>query len=166
MFDYYQLTVPVYTRTLNQLSHLISRAAEFAETKKIGDEVILGLRLAPDMLPFVKQIQISCDNAKFAVARLAGVEAPKHADHEASFIDLQHRINATLSFLESVPRSAFKDAGTKTITLSFMPDKPMRADFYLLSFVTPNFYFHVNMAYALLRSNGVEIGKQDYIGAI
>ena len=166
MFDYYQLTVPVYIRALKQLSHLISRASEFAEHKKISDDTILGLRLAPDMLPLVRQVQITCDNAKFAVARLSGANAPKHEDNETRFIDLQHRINETLSFIESVPRSDFKNAADKTITLSFMPDKPMSAEFYLLSFVTPNFYFHLNMTYALLRSNGVEIGKQDYIGAI
>ena len=166
MFDYYQLTVPVYARALKQLTHLLDKAAEYAAAKKVSDETMLALRLAPDMLNLTKQIQIACDSAKFAVARLSGTEAPKHEDNEKSFAELQTRIAATLRFVESLPQGAFVDAEKKTITLSFMPDNPMSAEFYLLSFVQPNFYFHVTTAYAILRSNGVEIGKQDYIGAV
>ncbi|WP_035853131.1 DUF1993 domain-containing protein [Deefgea rivuli] len=166
MFDYYQLTVPVYARALKQLAHLLDKAAEYAAAKKVSDETMLALRLAPDMLNLTKQIQIACDSAKFAVARLSGTVAPKHEDNEKSFSELQARIAATLRFVESLPQAAFVDAEKKTITLSFMPDNPMTAEFYLLSFVQPNFYFHVTTAYAILRSNGVEIGKQDYIGAV
>ncbi|QZA81397.1 DUF1993 domain-containing protein [Deefgea piscis] len=166
MFDYYQLTVPVYNRALNQLAHLLDKAAEFAAHKKISDETMLGLRLAPDMFNLTKQVQIVCDNAKYCVARLSGVTAPVHEDDEKTFADLQRRIVATQEFIESVSEHDFKDAAGKTITLSFLPDHPMSADVYLLSFVQPNFYFHLTTAYAILRSNGVDIGKQDYMGQV
>ncbi|MBM5572951.1 MULTISPECIES: DUF1993 domain-containing protein [Deefgea] len=164
MFDYYQLTVPVYTRALKQLAHILDKAAEYAAAKKVSDETMLGLRLAPDMFSLVKQVQIVCDNAKFAVARLSGTQAPKHDDSENSFAELQARIAATLRFVESLPQAAFVDAEKRTITLPFMPDKPMSAEFYLLSFVQPNLYFHLSTAYAILRHNGVDVGKSDYIG--
>ncbi|QLG89193.1 DUF1993 domain-containing protein [Chitinibacter bivalviorum] len=165
MFSYYQLSVPVYTRALTQLSHLLDKGVEFALNKKVSDETMLGLRLAPDMLPFVKQIQIVCDTAKFAVARLSGTEAPKHDDNEKTFAELKTRIDETLAFIEAIPEAAFADAGSKTIKLSFLPN-PMSAEVYLLNFVAPNLYFHLTTAYAILRSNGVEVGKADYLGAI
>lgn len=165
MFSYYQLSVPVYTRALTQLSHLLDKGVEFALSKKVSDETMLGLRLAPDMLPFVKQIQIVCDTAKFAVARLSGSEAPKHADDEKTFAELKTRIDETLAFIEAIPEAAFAEAAGKTIKLSFLPN-PMSADVYLLHFVAPNLYFHLTTAYDILRSNGVEVGKADYLGAI
>ncbi|WP_410499795.1 DUF1993 family protein [Chitinibacter sp. S2-10] len=166
MFSYYQLSVPVYARALQQLAHLLDKGADFALSKKVSDETMLGLRLAPDMLPLVKQVQIACDNAKFCVARLSDTTAPKHDDNEKTFAELKKRIDETISFINSVPESAFANAAGKTIVLPFMPDKPMSAEFYLLSFLTPNFYFHLTTAYDLLRSNGVEIGKADYIGEV
>ncbi|WP_157314839.1 DUF1993 domain-containing protein [Chitinibacter sp. FCG-7] len=166
MFSYYQLTVPVYTRALTQLAHLLDKAADFALSKKVSDETMLGLRLAPDMLPLVKQIQIACDTAKFGVARLSGNTAPKHDDSEKTLAELKNRIAATLEFINSIPPDDFAQADSKIITLSYMPDKPMKADFYLQSFVAPNLYFHLTTAYALLRSNGVELGKNDYLGPI
>ena len=166
MFDYYQLTVPVYTRALKQLTHILDKAAEYAATKQINDETMLGLRLAPDMYNLTKQVQIVCDNAKFAVARLSGTQAPKHEDNEKTFAELQSRIAATLRFVSSLPQAAFVDAEKKTITLPFIPDKPMTAEFYLLSFVQPNLYFHLSTAYAILRSNGVDVGKSDFIGGM
>ena len=111
MFDYYQLTVPVYTRALKQLAHILDKAAEYAAAKQITDETMLGLRLAPDMYNLTKQVQIVCDNAKFAVARLSGTQAPKHDDNEKSFAELQARIAATLRFVSSLPQAAFVDAG-------------------------------------------------------
>lgn len=166
MFDYYQLTVPVYSRALKQLAHILEKAAEFAVEKKVSDETMLNLRLAPDMFGLAKQVQIVCDNAKFAVARLSGTQAPKHEDKETTFAELQARIAATLRFVESLPQAAFVDAEKKTITLPFMPDQPMSAEFYLLSFVQPNLYFHLSTAYAILRNNGVALGKSDFIGAM
>lgn len=122
--------------------------------KKVSDETMLGLRLAPDMFNS-KTVQIVCDNAKFAVARLSGTQAPKHDDSEKSFAELQTRIAATLRFVESLPQAAFVEAEKKTITLPFMPDKPMSAEFYLLSFVQPNLYFHLSTAYAICAITGL-----------
>ncbi|WP_373973897.1 DUF1993 domain-containing protein [Chitinibacter sp. SCUT-21] len=165
MFSYYQLSVPVYTRALQQLSHLLDKASDYALAKKVSDDTMLGLRLAPDMLPFVKQIQIACDTSKFAVARLSDTAAPKHEDNEKTLAELKERIADTLKFIQSVPEASFANAAAKTIQLPYMPN-PMSADVYLLQFVAPNLYFHVSMAYALLRNNGVEIGKMDYLGPI
>lgn len=165
MFSYYQLSVPVYTRALTQLSHLLDLGVEFALGKKISDETMLGLRLAPDMLPLVKQVQIACDTAKFAVARLSDTTAPKHDDKEKTFVELKQRIDDTLAFIASIPEAAFANASQKTIQLSFLPN-PMSAEVYLLQFVAPNLYFHISTAYAILRSNGVEVGKADYLGPV
>ncbi len=166
MFDYYQLTVPVYTRALKQLSHLLDKAADYAAAKKVSDETMLALRLAPDMYSLGKQVQVVCDFSKLAVARLSGTQAPKHEDNEKSFAELQARIAATRRYIDSLPQGAFVDAEKKTITLPFMPDQPMTAEFYLLSFVQPNVYFHLTAIYAILRSNGVEVGKSDFLGAM
>lgn len=165
MFSYYQLSVPVYTRALTQLSHLLDKAMEFALSKKVSDETMLGLRLAPDMLPFVKQIQIACDTAKFAAARFSDTAAPKHDDNEKTFAELKQRVEQTIAFINSIPEAVFANASQKTIQLSFLPN-PMTAEVYLLQFVAPNLYFHISTAYALLRSNGVEIGKADFLGQV
>ncbi|XZG69735.1 DUF1993 domain-containing protein [Chitinibacteraceae bacterium HSL-7] len=163
MFSYFDLTVPVFQRALHQLDHLLDCGAEWAAEHKVSDETMLGLRLAPDMHPFARQVQIACDTAKFAVARLSGTEAPRHPDNEASFAALRTRIAETQAFIASVEASAFADADTRTIELSFIP-VPMSAQAYLQGFVLPNFYFHLTTAYALLRSNGVAIGKADFLG--
>ncbi|WP_034619840.1 MULTISPECIES: DUF1993 domain-containing protein [Chitinibacter] len=165
MFSYYQITVPVYERALQQLDHLLDKAVEYAALKQVSDETMLGLRLAPDMLPFVKQIQIVCDTTKFAVARLSGTTAPKHEDQEKTFAELKQRIAATREFIASVPESAFAAAAEKTIQLSFLPN-PMSAPVYVQQFVAPNLYFHLTTAYALLRSNGVNVGKADFLGPV
>ena len=133
--------------------------------KKVSDETLLGLRLAPDMLPFVKQIQIACDTAKFAAARLSDTTAPKHDDNEKTLAELTTRIEETIAFINSIPEAAFAHASQKTIQLAYFPN-PMSAEVYLLQFVAPNLYFHISTAYALLRSNGVDVGKTDYLGAI
>lgn len=163
MFSYFDLTVPAFRRALTQLDHLLDVAREWARAHKVSDDTMLVLRLAPDMLPFSRQVQIACDTAKFAVARLGGVDAPSHPDKETSFDELKARIVATLAFIDSVPASAFEGADARTIQLSFLP-APMTARVYLQAFVLPNFYFHVTTAYALLRSNGVPLGKGDYLG--
>jgi hypothetical protein len=165
MFSYYQLTVPVYTRALTQLANLLEKGAEFALQKKVSDETLLGLRLAPDMLPFVKQIQIACDTAKLAAARLSGITAPKHDDSEKTVAELQKRIADTIEFIRAIPEEAFAEAADKSIQLSFLPNA-MTAPAYLLGFVAPNLYFHITTAYDILRSNGVAIGKADYLGQV
>lgn len=160
-------SVPVFTRMLGHLAAWLDKAEAHAQAKKFDTSVYLAARLAPDMLPFTKQIQIACDAAKFGVARLAGVEAPKFEDNETSFADLRERIRKTVAFVESVPASAIDGAEDKDITVPRRDGNiVLKGEFYLKHYVQPNFYFHVTTAYALLRHNGVELGKGDFLGAL
>ena len=133
--------------------------------QRIEESLAQTLRLAPDMLPFPKQIQIASDNAKGCVARLAGVEIPKYEDNEASLAELKARIAKTIDFVKSVPVESFAGAETRAIELPQRNREPLRFDgeTYLKHFALPNFFFHVNMTYALLRHAGVDLGKTDYL---
>ena len=160
-------SVPVFTRMLGHLAAWLDKAEAHAQAKKFDTSVYLAARLAPDMLPFTKQIQIACDAAKFGVARLDGFEAPKCEDSEASFADLRERIRKTVAFVESVPASAIDGTEDKDITVPRRDGNiVLKGEFYLKHYVQPNFYFHVTTAYALLRHNGVELGKGDFLGAL
>lgn len=160
-------SVPVFIRMLGNLGTWLDKAEAHAQAKKFDPAVYLGARLAPDMLPFTKQIQIACDGAKFGVSRLAGVEAPKFDDSEASITELRERVRATIAFIQSVPASKIDGTEDKDVTIP-RRDGPMtlKGEFYLKHYVMPNFYFHLTTAYALLRHNGVELGKADYLGAL
>ena len=160
-------SVPVFIRMLGNLGTWLDKAEAHAQAKKFDPAVYLGARLAPDMLPFTKQIQIACDGAKFGVSRLAGVEAPKFDDSEASITELRERVRATVAFIQSVPASKIDGTEDKDVTIP-RRDGPMtlKGEFYLKHYVMPNFYFHLTTAYALLRHNGVELGKADYLGAL
>ena len=160
-------SVPVFVRMLGNLGTWLDKAEAHAQAKKFDPAVYLGARLAPDMLPFTKQIQIACDGAKFGVSRLAGVEAPKFDDNEASISELRERVRATIAFIQSVPASKIDATEDKDVTIP-RRDGPMtlKGEFYLKHYVMPNFYFHLTTAYALLRHNGVELGKADYLGAL
>lgn len=160
-------SVPVFVRMLGNLGTWLDKAEAHAQVKKFDPAVYLGARLAPDMLPFTKQIQIACDGAKFGVSRLAGVEAPKFDDSEASITELRERVRATIAFIQSVPASKIDGTEDKDVTIP-RRDGPMtlKGEFYLKHYVMPNFYFHLTMAYALLRHNGVELGKADYLGVL
>lgn len=164
--SYHQATAVVFERMLVNLSHCIDLGLAFAESKKIDESVLFQARLAPDMYPLSKQIQIATDMAKFCVSRLTGTEAPKFADDETNFAQLKQRIATTIAFMQSVPASAYADAASKEIRLPWMPDTPMTGEFYALHFAVPNVYFHITTAYAILRHNGVNLGKKDFIGAI
>jgi hypothetical protein len=152
------------------LGHLVlwmDKAEAHAQAKKFDPSVYLVARLAPDMLPFIKQIQIACDAAKFGVARLGGVEAPRFDDNEASVADLRERIRKTLEFVRSVPADAIDGSEAKDITVPRRDGNiTMKGEAYLKNYVLPNFFFHVTTAYALLRHNGVELGKGDYLGSL
>lgn len=166
-FSVYELSIPSLVRGLTNLSAILDKAAAYAEAKKFDSAVFLQERLAPDMLPFVKQVQIVCDTAKGAAARLANVENPKHDDTEASFAELSARIRKTLEFVGSVSPAQFEGAESRQIVLKFPTNTLTFTGLdYLTHFVLPNFYFHISIAYALLRSNGVELAKRDYLGAI
>lgn len=158
---------PLLTQSLNALSGVLAKAAGHAEAKKIDPAVLLQARLYPDMLPLVRQVQIASDFAKGSVARLAGVELPAWADDETTFDQLQARITRTLDFIASVDAAKFDGAETREIVLRPGTDKEKRFDgqAYLVKYAIPQFLFHVTTAYAILRHNGVEIGKRDFMGA-
>ena len=159
-------SVPVFVRMLENMSRWLDKAAAHAEARKFDTSVYLAARLAPDMLPFTRQIQIASDNAKGCVARLAGVEIPKYEDNEASFDELRARIAKTLDFIRSVPAARFEGAEGRDVELPRRGGEPLRykGEAYLTQFALPNFFFHVTTAYALLRHNGVDLGKPDYLG--
>lgn len=160
-------SVPVFVRMLGNLLAWLDKAEAHAAAKKFDPQVYLGARLAPDMLPFTKQIQIACDSAKFGVARLAGVDAPKFDDTEASIAELRERIHKTLEFVRSVPAAKIDGTEAKDVVVPRRDGSmTLKGEFYLKHFVLPNVFFHVTTTYALLRHNGVELGKADYLGAM
>lgn len=160
----YQASVPVFVRNLNNLSAILDKAVAHAEAKKIDHAALLNFRLFPDMLNFIKQIQIATDFAKGASARLAGVDVPKYEDSEASFADLKARIQKTMAFVQSVSPAQIDGSEERDITLTVGGNPlTLKGQPYLLHMVMPNFYFHSAMAYAILRHNGVEIGKRDFV---
>ncbi|MGO9515319.1 MAG: DUF1993 family protein [Steroidobacteraceae bacterium] len=163
----YDFSIPALTRGLTNLSAILDKAAAHAAAKKFDSIVLVQARLYPDMHPLSRQVQIACDTAKGAAARLAGIEIPKHEDTEITLADLKQRIAKTLDFLKTVTADQLKGDENRAIEIKF-PNGAWKftARAYVTDFVLPNFYFHVSMAYALLRNNGVEIGKADYLGAI
>jgi hypothetical protein len=163
----YQASVPVMIRNLNNLSAILKKAEAHAATKKIELDVFANSRLAPDMYPLYKQIHIATDVSKGGAARLAGVEVPSYPDTERTFPELQARIAKTIDFIKSLQASQIDGSEGRTITLKVGGQElsfPGQA--YLLHFVLPNIFFHVAIAYAILRHNGVELGKKDYLGAV
>ncbi len=161
----YQASAPRLANMLRNLDAILAKAQAHATAKKIDPAVLLGARLFPDMLPFVKQVQIATDHAKGCVARLAGVEVPKFADTEQSFEELRARIAAIISFVESFSAAQIDGSEERDIALKAGgQDMSFKGQAYLLGYAMPNFYFHLVTAYNILRHNGVEIGKRDYIG--
>lgn len=163
----YDVSIPIFTLSLTNLAAILDKAASHAETKKVDSKALPAARLIIDMLPLSAQIQIACDTAKGAAARLAGIEAPKHEDTEATLDELKARIAKTLDFIKSVKPEQLKESEAREIILKF-PQNTLKFNGinYLTNFVLPNFFFHVTMAYALLRKNGVELGKRDFLGPI
>jgi hypothetical protein len=163
----YDFTVPALTLALTNLSKQMEKASAYAEGRKFDTKQLADSRLIADMLPFARQVQIACDNAKAPVARLAGIDNPKHEDNETTFPELQARIAKTLAFIKSVKPEQFAGAESRDIVLQF-PSLTLKfvGQDYLTKFALPNFYFHATMAYAVLRQNGVDIGKPDFLGEI
>jgi hypothetical protein len=163
-----QASLPVLELGLSTLSAVLDKAAAHAEAKKIDPAVLLNYRLAPDMFPLVRQVQVTADQAKNGGARLAGVEPPRYEDNETTFDELKARLTKTVAFLKTLDRQAIDAAGERDITFPLGPTNKghMRGEDYLNHFVLPNFYFHRTAAYAILRHCGVELGKRDYLGAI
>lgn len=158
-------SVPIYLTMLGNLSKWLDKAVAFAEMKKFDVNTLLTARLAPDMLSLTKQVQIACDTAKFGVARLAGIDAPKFDDTETTFAELQQRIAATVAFLKSVPAAQVDGTEARPVSVPVRGRDPLQftGEQYLKHFALPNFFFHVTTAYALLRHNGVELGKADFL---
>jgi len=163
----YDISIPVLIRGLTNLSAILDKGAAHAAAKKFDSAVLAASRLFPDMHPLMRQVQIACDTAKGAGARLAGIEIPKHEDTEVSFAELKSRIAKTVDFLKTISAAQLKDAESRDIEIKF-PNGSWKFTgiSYLTGFVLPNFYFHTSMVYALLRKAGVEVGKGDYLGAI
>ena len=161
----YQASAPRFANTLKNLSAILDKAKAQAEAKKIDEQVLTSSRLFPDMFALARQVQIACDSAKGAVARLASVEIPKHEDTEKTFDELKQRIARTLAFIATVKAAQVDGSEEKEIVLKLRGnDVPFRGLQYLMGFAWPNFYFHATTAYNILRHNGVELGKQDFIG--
>lgn len=161
----YQASVPQFVKMLTNLSNILKKGEEFADTKGIDSAALVEGCLAPDMFPLSKQVQIACDQVKNGMARLAGVEPPKFEDNETTFAQLQDRIAKTITFANSLKPAQVDGTEAKEIKFSI---KEWSFEFvgeqYLLTWIMPNFYFHVTTAYDILRHNGVEIGKSDYLG--
>ena len=161
----YQATVPAFVQILTALSAILTKAAAHAEAKKIDPSVFVGARIAPDMFPLARQVQIATDHAKGACARIAGVDVPSFTDTEATFAELQTRITKTIDFIKGLKSAQFDDGFDRDVTLTIAGQKmTWKGGVYLHQFALPNFYFHVTAAYAILRHNGVEVGKRDFLG--
>lgn len=154
-----------FIRMLGNLSAILNKAEAYAAERKIEPSVLLNARLAPDMLPLISQVQIASDSVKGCAARLAGIDIPSYADNESSFAELQTRIAKTQAFLGSVTAVQLEGSEGKSITLNFPGlELQFTGQEYLLHFVLPNVYFHLTTAYAILRHNGLAIGKMDFLG--
>jgi hypothetical protein len=161
----FQMSVPVFKRMLGNLRGILDKAAAHAQSRKIDPTVLLGARLYPDMYPFTRQVQIACDFAKGAAARLAGQEPPKFDDNEAGFEELKTRIDRTIAFLESFDARKIDGSEERAIELQIRGETVRLQGLpYLANMVLPNFYFHLTTAYDILRHNGVELGKRDFVG--
>ncbi len=166
MNDIYQFTLPGMVKSLSALDTILTKAEAFAKEKGLEESTLLNERLAPDMFPLKKQVQVACDNAKGAAARLAGSEAPSFPDTEETFVELHARIKKTLDYVATFSEDSFSDAATRQITLPYFPGKYMTGFDYAREYVIPNFLFHIAIAYAILRKEGMPLGKVDYFGSI
>jgi uncharacterized protein len=162
----YQFTVPVFQKGLKSLENILDKAEAHAKAKGMDEGALLEERLASDMFPLKRQIQIACDNAKGVTARLSGAEPPVHEDNEMTIADLRARIAKTRDYIASVPESAFEGAETRRVTLPYFPGKFLNGFDYAREYALPNFLFHVVTAYAIVRKLGAEIGKAEYIAGL
>lgn len=162
---YYQL-VAQCTQSLKNLETCLDKAERYAATKKFDVGVLMTSRLAPDMQPFTYQVQSACDYVKAGAAWLSGQTPPRHEDNEQTLDELRARIRKTVAFAESVKEPQYANAAKSNIKLSWAPGKVIGGQDYLLQMTVPNTFFHIAMAYAILRHNGVEVGKMDFLGPI
>ena len=159
-------TIREMKKLLGQLDGWLDKAAAFAAEKKIEPSLFLGFRLAPDQFAFARQVQSTCDTLKLAVARLVGQEAPKHADTEQTIDELHARVRAVIAYVDGFTAKDFEGGDTRVITTPRWEGKVMSGSDYFLEHALPNFFFHLTHAYAILRHNGVPLGKRDYLGQL
>lgn len=165
MLSIYDATIPPLKRTLSNLAAILEKGEQYADAKKVEHQVLLNSRLFVDMYPLTRQVQIATDMSKGAGARLAAIEIPKYEDNETSFAELQARIAKTIAFLDSINPQQLEGAESREITITIRKaDIKFSGQDYLLKWVLPNVYFHVTTAYNILRHNGVELAKQDFLG--
>lgn len=162
----YHETFRQMKKMLGQLDRWLETAGTYAKEKSFDPNLFLGFRLAPDQFAFARQVQITCDSAKLAAARLSGKEAPVHADTEQTLDELRARVQSVVSYLDGFSAKDFESAATATITQPRWEGKTMTGADYFLEHAVPNFFFHITTSYAILRHNGVAIGKRDYLGAL
>jgi hypothetical protein len=164
--SFYDATVPVFLQTLGALSGIITKAEAHCEAKKIAPEILLGARLYPDMLPLSKQVQIACDFAAKSCARLTQSEVPSTPDTEKTFDELKQRIASTIDYVKAFKPAQFEGADAKEVTFPVGPNNSitLKGQEFINRFSFPNFYFHAATAHGILRHNGVEIGKRDFLG--
>lgn len=161
----YQASVPLFKTLLGALGNVLDKGVAFCEAKKVDPSVLANARLAPDMFPLIRQVQIACDMAKGAVARLAGAEPPTWEDNEKTFDELKARIARTLAFIDDYKAEQIDGSEGREITLKMGgTPRTFTGERYLIGFVIPNVAFHCTTAYAILRHNGVDVGKRDYLG--
>ena len=162
----YSAAIPVFKQILNSLSAILDKAESHVGDKKIDPNALLNFRLYPDMLPFVRQIQIATDFAKGCGARLAGVDVPPYEDSEQSFAELKARIAKTVAFIDALPQASIDGSETRAITTgSGEKTKHFTGQTYLFHYALPHFFFHATTAYDILRHNGIDVGKKDFIGS-
>ncbi|MBK8160234.1 MAG: DUF1993 domain-containing protein [Rhodospirillaceae bacterium] len=164
----HKIVVSQFTKMLGNLSAILDKAAAFAEPKKIDMEVLLNARLAPDQFNLLRQIQIACDTANLGAARLTGKEAttPSFPDTEKTLAEAKARIASTIEILRKLTEADFAESATRRISQPRWEGKTLSGEEFLIQHVVPNFYFHLTTAYAILRHNGVDVGKKDYLGAM
>ena len=162
----YECSIPVFLRYLDNLAALLEKGISYAKDKEIEEAVLVNSRLYPNMLPLSRQVQIACDAAKGAAARLSGIEIPKHEDLETTFEELLARIGKTKIFLKSIKQESINNTESKEILLKAGPKEfKFIGSQFLTAFALPNLFFHVSTAYNILRHSGVDIGKMDYLGS-
>lgn len=164
--SYFEITVPQFIHTLEAVYPWLDKAVAYADSRKFDVNVLTTSRLAPNQLPFGRQIQIATDAAKGIAARLSGQDAPKFEDNEVTLEDFRARIKKTVDYLKTFSEKSFEGGEKRTFSLAFMQNKSLAAKDMTLMMAIPNFYFHITTAYAILRHNGVELGKQDFLGKL
>jgi hypothetical protein len=161
----YQASVPVFTHTLTVLQGLLKKGVAFAETKKFDPSVLINARLAPDMHPLYRQVYIVTDQAKGGAARLAGQEPPTYPDAEMTFPDLHNRLQKTIDYVKTFTPAQIDGSEDRDVSMQFGPNKvSFKGRVFLFNVTLPNLYFHTTTAYNILRHNGVELGKRDFLG--